>query len=73
LPGWLVATDVANGRLIHVLNQWDVTATSFDTAAWLVYPSRSYLPGKTRAMIDFLKGNIDQESAVAGFALNQHL
>jgi DNA-binding transcriptional LysR family regulator len=58
LPDWLVASDIAQGRLIHVLKQWDVTATSFDTAAWLVYPSRSYLPGKTRAMIDFLKGNV---------------
>lgn len=58
LPDWLVASDIAQGRLIHVLKQWDVTATTFDTAAWLVYPSRSYLPGKTRAMIDFLKGNV---------------
>lgn len=58
LPDWLVAADVAAGRLIHVLNDWDVTATNFETAAWLAYPSRSYLPGKTRAMIDFLKSHI---------------
>jgi DNA-binding transcriptional LysR family regulator len=58
LPDWLVTEDIAQGRLIHCLSPWDVTATSFDTAAWLVYPSRSYLPGKTRAMIDFLKGDL---------------
>lgn len=55
LPDWLVGRDVAEGRLVHCLAAWEVTATSFDTAAWLVYPSRSYLPGKTRAMIDFLR------------------
>ncbi len=55
LADWLVAADIAEGRLVHCLDAWSVTATTFDTAAWLVYPSRSYLPGKTRAMIDFLR------------------
>lgn len=55
LADWLVASDIAEGRLVRCLHAWNVTATTFDTAAWLVYPSRSYLPGKTRAMIDFLR------------------
>lgn len=55
LPDWLIGQDVAEGRLVHCLAAWDATATTFDTAAWLVYPSRSFLPGKTRAMIDFLR------------------
>lgn len=58
LPDWLVAADIAADRLVRCLPGWDVTATTFDTAAWLVYPSRSYLPGKTRAMIDFLKAEV---------------
>ncbi|MCB2128178.1 MAG: LysR family transcriptional regulator [Rhodobacteraceae bacterium] len=55
LPDWLIGDDVASGRLVRCLPEWEVTATTFDTAAWLVYPSRSYLPAKVRAMIDFLR------------------
>jgi DNA-binding transcriptional LysR family regulator len=32
-----------------------VTATEFETAAWLLYPSRKFVPAKTRAVIDFLR------------------
>lgn len=55
LPDWLVREDVASGRLVRCLADWAVTATRFDTAAWLVYPSRAHLPAKTRAMIGFLR------------------
>ena len=55
LPDWLVDVDIASGALVHCLPGWQVTATSFDTAAWLVYPSRSFLPAKVRVMIDFLR------------------
>jgi DNA-binding transcriptional LysR family regulator len=55
LPDWLVDDDVAAGRLVRLLPEWDVAATSFETAAWIVYPSRSFLPAKVRAMIDFLR------------------
>jgi DNA-binding transcriptional LysR family regulator len=58
LPDWLVAEDLAAGRLQHCLANWDATATTFGTAAWLIYPSRSYLPAKTRAMVDFLKSSV---------------
>lgn len=58
LPHWLVDADIAAGRLVHCLADHAVTATEFDTAAWLVYPSRSYLPAKTRAMIDFLRDDL---------------
>lgn len=55
LADWLVGEDIAQGRLISLLTQYQVTAEDFDTAAWLLYPSRSFLPNKTRVMIDFLK------------------
>lgn len=58
LPDWLVDDDLAGGRLVHCLTEWQATATDFDTAAWLVYPSRAYLPAKTRAMIDFLRAEL---------------
>ena len=56
LPDWLIGEDLAQGRLTACIDGWEVTATSFDTAAWLVYPSRSFVPGKVRAMIDYLRG-----------------
>ena len=55
LADWLVDKDIAAGRLVHVLQDYAVTATDFETAAWLLYPSRQFLPAKTRVMIDFLK------------------
>jgi len=58
LNDWLVDQELANGQLVDVFPRYAVTATTFDTAAWLVYPSRSYLPGKVRAMIDFLRANL---------------
>ncbi|GAB4473801.1 MAG: LysR family transcriptional regulator [Elainellaceae cyanobacterium] len=55
LPNWLIADDLQDGRLINVFPSYEVTATEFDTAAWLVYPSRSYVPLKVLVFIDFLK------------------
>jgi DNA-binding transcriptional LysR family regulator len=55
LPDWLVGEPIRRGELVDVFPGHAATATTFETAAWLVYPSRGYLPGKTRAMIDFLK------------------
>ena len=55
LADWVVDTALADGRLVSVFPKIEVTATTFDTAAWLVYPSRAYLPAKVRVMIDFLK------------------
>ena len=55
LADWLVGTDIAKGRLVDLFPDHDCTATEFDTGAWALYPSRSYLPHKVRAMIDFLR------------------
>jgi DNA-binding transcriptional LysR family regulator len=65
LPMWLVDTDIEAGRLVHLLPEYQVTATSFDTAVWLVYPSRAYLPNKVRVMIDFLKVEFGQGRALS--------
>jgi len=55
LADWLIGKDIAEGKLISLLNRYQVTAEDFDTAVWLLYPSRHFLPNKTRVMIDFLK------------------
>ncbi len=62
LPDWLVSRDLAARRLVDLLPDWDCTATEFDTGAYLLYPSRSYLPGKTRAAIDFFRSGLQQPS-----------
>jgi DNA-binding transcriptional LysR family regulator len=58
LPNWLIDEDLRTGKLVNVFPDYEVTATDFNTAAWLIYPNRSYVPLKVRVFIDFLKENI---------------
>lgn len=55
LADWLTADDRAEGRLVDLFPGHEATATDFDTAVWLLYASRQYLPLKVRAFIDFAK------------------
>jgi DNA-binding transcriptional LysR family regulator len=55
LADWLSNEYIHNGQLTDLFPGYDVTATSFDTGVWLLYPSRNYLPAKVRAMIEFLR------------------
>ena len=69
LADWLIDDDIRHGRCIDLFPEHQVTATSFDTAAWLVYPSRRFLPSKVRCMIDFLRARLGQRwEAEAGTA-----
>lgn len=58
LADWLIADDLAAGRCRDLFPAHDVAATSFDTAAWLIYPSRQFLPRKTRVIIDHLRETV---------------
>ncbi len=55
LPHWLIDEDINTGRLVNLFPDCEVTATDFNTAAWLVYPSRVYIPLKVRVFADELK------------------
>ena len=55
LPEWSVSEDVKSGRLVHLLPAWKVSVGAQESAVWIVYPSRSYLPLKTRKFIDFFR------------------
>ena len=55
LPLWLIDKDLKSGKLVQVLPDYDVAARNFDTSAWLVYPSRRYIPLKVKVFIDFYK------------------
>ncbi len=58
LADWLVRRDIAAGALTDLFPEFDVTATRFDAGVWALYPSRSYLPQRVRAMLDFLRGHL---------------
>ena len=59
LPDWLCAKEIASGELVDLFPEYECTATEFNTSAWLVYPSRSYVPVKLRVFIDFLREQIE--------------
>jgi DNA-binding transcriptional LysR family regulator len=56
LPDWVVREDLTKGSLVHLLPDWKVTGNYTDTAVWLVYPSRKFVPAKTTAFIEYLFG-----------------
>lgn len=59
LPDWLVDADIAAGRLVGLFSEYVVTATDYQSAVWVLCPSREYLPLKTRVFIDFLVRRFD--------------
>ncbi|MGV7209664.1 LysR family transcriptional regulator [Oxalobacteraceae bacterium A2-2] len=58
LPGWLVAGDLASGRLVH---SGEVDQT-YQGRLFAVYPSRRHQPLKLRSFIDFLVEKMDHQS-----------
>jgi DNA-binding transcriptional LysR family regulator len=55
LPDLLVRQEITEGRLINLFPDYIATATDFESSVWLLYPSRDYLPLKTRVFIDFIE------------------
>ena len=49
-PGFLVGDDIRAGRLVRVLPALQGPSLGIHA----VYPTRKHLPGKVRAMVDFL-------------------
>jgi len=58
LPNWLIDEDVAARRLVDLFPRHHVAFVDAPTAIWLVYPSRSYVPAKVRAFIDFVRAAV---------------
>jgi DNA-binding transcriptional LysR family regulator len=65
LAGWLARADIAAGRLVDLFPRHEFSAARFDGAVWLMYPSRSLLPRRVRAVVDFLKEHVRDESVPA--------
>ena len=55
LPRWNVAADLACGRLVAILPEYQASASTFSTAAWMLHPSRRYVPRKVTVLRDFLR------------------
>ncbi|WP_269532592.1 LysR family transcriptional regulator [Chitinimonas sp. BJYL2] len=51
LPDYMLHEDLATGRLIHLLPDWQLPAAGI----YAVYPAARYLPAKVRALIDYLR------------------
>lgn len=61
LPSWVAQDSVDEGKIVRLLPNYQVTATSFDTAAWIIYPNRNFLPYRTRVAIDFFRDRIGKK------------
>ena len=55
LADWTVAHDIARGRLVDLFPSHEATAADFDTAAWIVYPTRDYVPSRLRVFVEHLR------------------
>jgi DNA-binding transcriptional LysR family regulator len=60
LPDWLVRDDLAAGRLVDLFPNHEVKLADAPTGVWLLYPSRSYVPAKVRAFVDFMRAAVVQ-------------
>ena len=58
LPQWVINPELRAGRLIDLFPHHRATATNFETGAWLLYPSRQFLPRRVRAAVDFFKKHL---------------
>ena len=49
-PAYIIHDDLAAGRLVRVLDDWDLPHLTMN----LAFPTKAFLPAKTRLFIDFL-------------------
>lgn len=54
LADWLAERELAAGRLVDLFPDYEVTAKGAPSKAWALYATRSHVPAKVRAFIDFL-------------------
>lgn len=58
LPDWLCEPELEAGDLVDLLPEFECAATGFDTAAWMVHPSRKYVPHKVEVFMQFLREEV---------------
>lgn len=60
IASWMLENELVDGSLIDLFPECEASAGEFDTAAWLLYPSRAYVPLKVRVLIDYLKAEASE-------------
>jgi DNA-binding transcriptional LysR family regulator len=60
LPTWLVSAALREGRLAHVLPEWEARTGRAEPAIWAVYPPKKIVSSKVRAFVDFYAGVIGE-------------
>ena len=54
MPTWLVGSDIAEGRLETVFDDYTVSPTALDTGIYAIFPYNRHLSPKVRACVDAL-------------------
>jgi DNA-binding transcriptional LysR family regulator len=54
LARWIVGRELRRGELVDLFPAYDVTSAVQESGAWVLYPSKDYLPKKVRLFVDFL-------------------
>lgn len=62
LSDWLVDDALRSGALVRALPGYDATPTEFDSALWLVYPSRACVPRKVGVFVEFLESALTTDA-----------
>ncbi|WP_229263396.1 LysR substrate-binding domain-containing protein [Duganella dendranthematis] len=63
-PHFIVADDLAAGRLLHILPEWE----SPEFGIFAVYPSRKHVSAKVRTFVDFLNNSLAAVSPIISIA-----
>lgn len=57
-PAYIISADLAAGRLVRVLDDWDLPRLTVNIA----YPARAHLPAKVRLFIDYLAAEFQRKN-----------
>jgi DNA-binding transcriptional LysR family regulator len=58
-PSYIVYDDIVAGRLVPLLNDWDLPRIQINIA----YPNRRHLSAKVRSFIDFMVSEFERDEA----------
>lgn len=64
LPPMIIHNDIAAGRLVRVLPEWNIGTMPLH----VVYPSRKHLPQKVRAFVELLVAGVTSETVQSGLS-----
>ena len=54
LPDFIARDALAQGRVLHVLPEWELDPGKYQGEIWLLYHPTRFLPAKVRVLIDYL-------------------